>query len=211
MHTLSSFASFPMHGVLMLVNRRQQRVCLNSTQSDACVPVVFQAHNPLLLLNSQVVMTGHPFSTASPSSSANSNLPSPPSGSSNSAAIPPSSFYAPPARNRPVTPPSQTSNPTSTPVSKKTSGTHAYASEIHDRESANYRLALETTGLFLGAMPVRRFLNEFLPMSQDAPGCPTSTGAFANVGDKKTEINMYAPFVSTVLVLHWLCLTTNTR
>jgi hypothetical protein len=145
------------------------------------------------------------------SSSVNTDLLSPPTGSSNSAAIPPSSFYATSARNRPVTPTPKASNPTSTPVSKKTSGSHTYASEIHDRESANYRLALETSGLFLGAMPVQRFLDKFLPMCQDTPECPTSTGAFASVGGKKKEINMYAPFVSMVLVLHCLCLTTNTR
>ena len=176
-------------------------------QSDACV-LVFQAHSPLPLLNSQVIMTGHPFSTGSPSSSVNPDLLCPPT-SSNSA-IPPSSFYATSARNRPVTPPPKASNPTSTPVSKKTSGSHTYASEIHDRDSANYRLALETSGLFLGAMPLQQFLDKFLPMSQDAPKCPTSTGAFASVEGKKKEISMYAPFVSMVLIQHWPCLT-NTR
>ena len=150
-------------------------------------------------------MTGHPFSTGSPSSPVNPDLLCPPT-SSNSAILP-SSFYATSARNRPVTPPPIASNPTSTPVSKKTSGSYTYASETHDRESANYRLALETSGLFLGAMPLQEFLGKFLPISQDAPKCPTSTGAFASVGGKKKEVNMYAPFVSMILILHQLCLT----
>jgi hypothetical protein len=143
-------------------------------------------------------MTGHPFSTGS-TSSVNPDLRSPPSSNS---AVPPSVFYSTSAHNRPATPPPRASNPTSTPVSNKTSGSYTYASEIHDRDSANYRLALETSGLFLGAMPPKQFLDKFLPISQDAPKCPTSTGAFASVGGKKKEVNMYTPFVSMILILH---------
>ena len=158
----------------------------------------------------QVVMAGHPFSTGSPSISSsfvNPDLLSPPT-SSNSA-VPPATFYLTSARNRPVTPPQNASNPTSTPISNKTSGSYTYASEIHDRDSANYRLALETSGLFLGAMPPQQFLDKFLPISQDAPECPNSTGAFASVGNTKKEVNMYAPFVSMVLVSASAMLLTN--
>ena len=160
----------------------------------------------------QVIIAGHPFSTGSPSissSSINPDLRSPPT-SSNSA-IPPSTFYSTSTRNRPVTPPKNASNPTSTPISNKTSGNYTYASRIHDRDSANYRLALETTGLFLGAMPPQKFLEKFLPISQDAPECPNSTGAFASVGSTKKEVNMYAPFVSMVLVSASAMLLTNIR
>jgi hypothetical protein len=79
------------------------------------------------------------------------------------------------------------------------------------RTLANYRLALETSGLFLGAMPPQQFLDEFLPISQDAPGCPNSTGAFASVGSTKKEVNMYAPFVSMGLVSASAMLLTNIR
>ena len=138
---------------------------------------------------------------------ADPDLRSPPTDSNS--AVPPSAFYSTSSRNRPVTPPSNlVSNPTSTPISNKTSGRHAYASETHYRDSANYGLALETKGLFLGAMPPTQFLDRFLPISQDAPECPTSTGAFASVGGKKKEVDMYEPFVSIlVLILHQLCLT----
>jgi len=68
------------------------------------------------------------------------------------------------------------------------------------RDSANYRLALETSGLFLGAMPPTQFLDTFLPISQDAPKCPNWEGAFASVGSAGKEVDMYAPFVIMVLV-----------
>jgi hypothetical protein len=71
------------------------------------------------------------------------------------------------------------------------------ASEIHDRDSANYRLSLETSGLFLGAMPPKQFLDKFL---QDAPKCPNSGRAFVNVWSTEKEVNMYASFVRMVLV-----------
>ena len=74
-----------------------------------------------------------------------------------------------------------------------------HASKIHDRESANYRLALETSSLFLGAMPPTQLLDKFLRISQDAPKCPNSRGAFASVGSTDKEVNMYAPFVSMTL------------
>src|SRR5882762_5289102 len=110
-------------------------------------------------------MSDHPSSTGSPlipSSSVDPNLLSPPT----STPIPPSVFYLQPTPNRPVTPPQNTSIPTSTPISNKTSGNHSFASETHDRDSANYRLAQETSGYFLGAMPPQQFLNRFLPTSK---------------------------------------------
>ena len=132
------------------------------------------------------------------SSSVNPDLLSPPT--SGNRAIPPSTFYSTPAEKRPVTPPQNASKPTSTPISNKTSGSYTYASEIHDRDSANYRLALETSGLFLGAMPPQQFLDKFLPISANAPKCPDSKGAFASVERIGREVYMYEPFVSLVLI-----------
>ena len=140
-------------------------------------------------------MTGRTGST----SSVNLDLQSPPS---SNIAIPTSVFYSTSTCNQPSTPPPRVSNPTSTLVSNKTSGSYTYASEIYDRDSANYHLTLETSSLFLGAMPPKLFLDKFLLISQDAPKCPTSTGAFASVGGKKKEVNMYTPFISMVLILH---------
>jgi hypothetical protein len=90
--------------------------------------------------------------------------------------------------------------PTSTPISNKTSGSYTYASETHNRDSANYRLAHETRGLFLGAMPPTKFLEKFLPISQDTQVCPDSRSALTSVLRPEKEVNMYAPFVSLILV-----------
>ena len=102
--------------------------------------------------------------------------------------------------NRPVTPPPNASIPTSTPISNKTSGGYTYASETHNRDSANYCLAQETSGLFLGAMPPTKFLDKFLPICQDTKVWTHSRGAFTSVLSAEQEVNMYAPFVSLVLV-----------
>ena len=134
----------------------------------------------------------------SPSStgSVDPNLLSPPT----STPILPSVFYSQSAtRNRPVTPPQNASIPTSTPISNKTSGNHSYASETHDRESANYLLAQETTGLFLGAMLPKTFLDTFLPIPRDTQQYPESVGNFEKVLDTTKEVNMYTPFVSIFL------------
>jgi hypothetical protein len=112
--------------------------------------------------------------------------------------VSPSIFYSCLIRNRPVTPPQNVSIPTSTPISNKTSGNHSYASETHDRESANYRLAQETSGLFLGAMPPNQFLDTFLPIPLNAQQYPESVGNFENVLDTSKEVNMYTPFVRVV-------------
>jgi hypothetical protein len=68
--------------------------------------------------------------------------------------------------------------PVLTPISNKTSGNHSYASETHDRYSANYRLAQETGGYFLGAMPPQQFLGMFLPIGHDIAECLNSMGEF---------------------------------
>ena len=143
-------------------------------------------------------MSDHPSPTGLqpiPSSSVDSNLLLPPT----SGPIPPSVFYSQSTPNRPVTPPPNASIPTSTPISNKTSGNHSFASETHDRDSANNRLAQETSGSFLGAMPPEQFLKEFLPTSQDTPECPNSEGAFASVSSANKEVDMYTPFVRRVL------------
>ena len=139
-------------------------------------------------------MSGHPSSTGSPSISSSSvdpNLLSPPT----STPIPPSVFYSQSTPNRPLTPPPNAFIPTSTPISNKTSGNHSYASETHDRDSANYRLAQETSGYFLGAMPPRKFLKKFLTTDEGTPGCPDSKEAFVGVSSAKTEVDMYTPFI----------------
>jgi hypothetical protein len=134
-----------------------------------------------------------PSSTGS--SSIDPSLLSPPT----STPVPPSVFYSHSTRNRPVTPPQNASIPTSTLVSNKTSGNHSYASETHGGGSSNYRLAQETSGHFLGAMPPKDFLDTFLPIGKGSPKCPKSKRAFKSISRAKKEVDMYAPFVSRVL------------
>jgi hypothetical protein len=126
-----------------------------------------------------------PLSTGS--SSVDPSLLLPPT----STPVPPSVFYSHSTRNRPVTPPPNASILTSTPISNKTSGNHSYASETHDRESANYRLAQETSGHFLGAMLPKEFLGTFLPIGKGTPRCPKSKRAFKSVSSAKKEVDMY--------------------
>ena len=133
-------------------------------------------------------------------SSVDATLLSPPTNTALNAVISPSVFYS---HTRPVTPPQNltASNSISTPISNKTSGNHEHASETHDRDSANLRLAEETTGLFLGAMPPQSFLDKFLPISPGTPSCPEAKGAFKKVLSAERELQMYQPFVSTTLVI----------
>jgi len=130
-----------------------------------------------------------------PLSSVDPSLLSPPTNTP----VPSSVFYSQSTRNRPVTPPPNASIPTSTPISNKTSGNHSYASEPRDRDSANFRLAQEISGHFLGAMPPKKFLDMFLPVGENTPECPNSKGAFTSVSKANKEVDMYTPLVSKVL------------
>ena len=118
----------------------------------------------------------------------------PPMGTVDLTSPPPSPRQA----NNPVTPPPNAYIWSGTPISSKTSG-NSYASETVERKSANLRLAHETSGLFLGAMPPQQFLERFLPIGSDTPQCPNSEGAFASVLSANIGNDMYMPFVSRVL------------
>ena len=140
----------------------------------------------------------NPSSTGSapiPSSSIDLNLLSLPT----STPIPLSVFYSQLTPNHPVTPPPNTSIPTSTPISNKTSGSHSYTSETHDRDSANHHLAQETNGYFLGMMLPQEFLKRFLLISKGTSWCLNLKGAFVSILSAGKEVDMYAPFVSSIL------------
>jgi len=149
------------------------------------------------LCNRKLVMSNHPSSTGS--SSVHPSLLSPPTSTP---------FCHQPSiqstQIRLVTPPPNASIPTSTPISNKT-GNHSYASETHDRDSANYRLAQETSGYFLGAMPPPKFLDMFFSICQDTPECPNSKRAFTSILSAGKEVDMYTPFVSRVLCFCTYC------
>ena len=128
----------------------------------------------------KLVMSDRPSFTGLPpipSSTIDPNLLSPPTSSH----VLPSVFYSQSTPNRPTTPQPNTSIPTSTPISNKTSGSYTYASETHNRDSANYYLHQETSGLFLGTMLPTKFLDKFLLISQDTQTCPDSKEAFKSV------------------------------
>ena len=147
----------------------------------------------------KLVMSDHPSSTGLPpipSSTTDTNLLLSPT----SSPVSPSVFYSQSTPNRPLTPPPNTSIPTCTPISNKTSGRYTYASETHNRDSENYRLAQETSDLFLGAMPPTKFLDKFLPISQDTQTCLDPRGDPMSVSRAEKELNMYAPFVSLVFI-----------
>jgi hypothetical protein len=144
-------------------------------------------------------MSDHP--SPPPIPSVDSNLLSPPT----SSPILPSVFYLQLTPNCPVTPPSNMSILTSTPISNKTSGNHSFASETHDRDSANYCLTRETSGSFLSAMPPEEFLKEFLPTSQDTAECPNSKGAFVSILSTMKELDMYTPFIRRALCFFTYC------
>jgi len=164
-------------------------------QTPICWSLPHHSHpstNSLLLLTSTM---SNPVG-----SSVDATLLSPPTNTTLNTVISPSVFYS---HTRPVTPPQNltASNPISTPISNKTSGSHKHASETHGRDSANLRLAEETTGLFLGAMPPQSFLDKFLPISPGTQSCPEAKGAFKKVLRAERELQMYQPFVSIILVI----------
>lgn len=117
-------------------------------------------------------------------------------------AIPPSSFYASrsssSAQSRTRTPPPLEflPNPASTPISNKISGSQPFSSTVHSQDEHNRRrLALETSGFFLGPMPCTHFLDEFLPLAPDAETLPQTSDVFRDVASQASESAMYAPFV----------------
>ena len=138
------------------------------------------------------------MSPSTESSSVDPNLLSPPT----STPVSPLVFYSHSTRNRLVTPPQNVSILTSTPIFNKTSGNHSYASETHD---LNYRLAKETSSQFLGVMPLNKFLDTFLLIGKGTLRSPMSKRAFKSVLRVKKEVDMYAPFVRSVLCFFTYC------
>ena len=87
-----------------------------------------------------------------------------------------------------------------TPISNKISGSHTYTSEKFIRH--NCQLAEETRGLFLGAMPPDKFLDNSFRSLKMTRSAPNSREAFAGVESetRRKEVVIYVPFVSIVLL-----------
>jgi hypothetical protein len=148
------------------------------------------------------VVTPIPFcstsSMTSPPSDPLSTIVVPPNAKAST--IHPSSFYAStPFSNhsrRRTPPPNPESKSTSTPISNKISGSRPYSSTVPNQDDENRRrLASETSGHFIGGVPIRYFLNNFLPLASDIGEVPDTKGAFAKVANQKIEKAMYTLFV----------------
>ncbi|KAF9520319.1 hypothetical protein BS47DRAFT_1335924 [Hydnum rufescens UP504] len=80
-------------------------------------------------------------------------------------------------RERPQTPPPVlVANPKSTPLSKKVSGSAPYSSAKVERDGRFETLAGESTGMFVGPMPPKDFLEKFLNVPSS--GFPSPSFAF---------------------------------
>lgn len=119
----------------------------------------------------------------------------------------PSDISALDATLRCTPPPDTKLRPASTPLSNKISGHLPYSSVPLDQdEEYRLRLASETTGLFLGPVPCKSFLDTFLPLASES-GTVRNRGAqhkFKAMLFKDTEAEMYKPFVSIPLPSHHL-------
>jgi hypothetical protein len=108
------------------------------------------------------------------------------------------------------TPPSHaTLKPISTPISNKVSGSLPYSSSVPNQdEEKRRRLAGEASSHFLGAMPLRSFLDIFLPLAPDIGELPATEDAFAEVAKQTIEKEMYAPFVCITITRYQSLLLT---
>lgn len=75
--------------------------------------------------------------------------------------------------------------------------------EDKKRDEQNIELAEAMEGRFVGPMPVKAFLDEFLPVTDEGKKCPETKDAFAAVtsSEVKHEIKMYDPFVRSPFIL----------
>jgi hypothetical protein len=66
-----------------------------------------------------------------------------------------------------------------------------------------HTLRVEMAGFFVGPMPVKQFLNNFLPEDK-LKGCPMPSqfqqGCFNETIEAETELSAYSPFVSQTVV-----------
>ncbi|KAH7881734.1 hypothetical protein F5I97DRAFT_1932577 [Phlebopus sp. FC_14] len=108
----------------------------------------------------------------------------------------------PPAegQSRGGTPPPQGLLPGETPVAKRMSNSVPFSSEPPSKEDELKRLlATETSGRYIGPMPVEAFLDEFLPEVDTEDTCPTiALDVFKNVTEASSETAMYPQFIQSI-------------
>jgi hypothetical protein len=63
----------------------------------------------------------------------------------------------------------------------------------------------ETRGHWVGPMPVAEFLDEFIPIHQDAPRPPSLPDLFSTLLETKIENKLYDPFVRALPTALLLC------
>ena len=107
--------------------------------------------------------------------------------------IPPERFYS----NTPKTPrPESSSQPNSTPISKKAAGHHAYASQVDPHDVHNEALAQEMEMRFVGPMPLNLFFRSLLQVKVDWDKSTIDLSPFKKVAEAQDEPNMHKKFVS---------------
>ncbi|KAH7884221.1 hypothetical protein F5I97DRAFT_1968348 [Phlebopus sp. FC_14] len=103
-------------------------------------------------------------------------------------------------QSRGGTPPPQGLLPGETPVAKRMSNSVPFSSEPPSKEDELKRLlATETSGRYIGPMPVEAFLDEFLPEVDTEDTCPTiPPDVFNDVTEASSEMAMYPQFIQSI-------------
>jgi hypothetical protein len=99
-----------------------------------------------------------------------------------------------------------TKQPSSTPLKKKSPIQPLYSTLSHFHLRVIHALRTEMTDFFVGPMPVKEFLDKFLPRDKIASGSncsipsPFEPGCFSETFKAKSELDAYSPFVSKIVV-----------
>lgn len=79
------------------------------------------------------------------------------------------------------------------------------SSTLPDYTSKRKGLANEMEGSWVGPMPVKEFIEEFLPLAKGTLRPPQRPKLFGELPDVTLEKDMYAPFVSSILLSSPYC------
>jgi hypothetical protein len=85
----------------------------------------------------------------------------------------------------------------SSPIKRSIQSSLMYQSSPESSAKETQRtMEKETRGHWIGPMPVAEFLDEFIPIHQDAPRPPSLPDLFSTLLETKIENKLYGPFVS---------------
>jgi hypothetical protein len=83
----------------------------------------------------------------------------------------------------------------STPISNKVSGSNPYTSMHYERDDRMRMLGVEMVGMFIGLMPVAKFLEAFLPPQGTTALSDRQTKLLEAAANEKLEVQIYDPLV----------------